>query len=67
MRPAPATVLGTMLAVSLAAGTFLFHGRHTAVAYIVVEAIGALLGALLASRLARRQAQHPQPVLESFL
>jgi hypothetical protein len=67
MRPAPATVLGTVLAVSLAAGTFLFHGRHTAVAYIVVEAIGALLGAVLASKLARRQLQHPQRSLESFL
>jgi hypothetical protein len=62
LHPVPVTVLGTMLAVLLAAGTFLFHGRHTTVAYIVVEAIGALLGALLASKLAHRQAQHPLPL-----
>jgi hypothetical protein len=56
-----------VLAVLLAAGTFLFHGRHTTVAYIVVEAIGALLGALLASRLAGRQARDPQRLMEPFL
>jgi hypothetical protein len=67
MHPVPATVLGTVLAVLLSAGTFLFHGRHTTVAYIVVEAIGALLGALLASRLTRRQVRQPQRFLESFL
>ncbi len=60
LRPVPATLLATGLAVMLAAGRFLFHGRHMAVADIVVQTMGALLGALLARRLAhRRQAQHP--------
>src|SRR6185312_9788769 len=52
MRPIPATLLAVALAVALAAGKFLFHGRHTAVLNIVVEAAGGLLGAWLAWRLA---------------
>ena len=68
VRPVPATLLATGLAVVLAAGKFLFHGRHMHVSHIVVQTIGALLGALLAWRLAhhrqrlahRRQAQATQ-------
>ena len=52
MRPVPATLLVAALAVALAAGKFLFHGRHTAGLNIVMEATGALLGVLLAWRLA---------------
>jgi hypothetical protein len=57
VRPIPATLLATALAVVLAAGKFLFHGRHTEVADIVVESAGALLGTLLAWLWARRQMQ----------
>jgi len=52
VHPVPATLLAAALAVVLAAGKFLFPGRHTSVANIIMEAVGALLGALLASRLA---------------
>ena len=52
MRPVPATLLVAAFAVALAAGKFLFHGRHTAVLNIVVEITGGLLGVLLAWRLA---------------
>jgi hypothetical protein len=52
IRPLPATLLAVALAVALAAGKFLFPGRHTAVLNIVLEAAGALLGVLLAWRLA---------------
>ena len=51
LRPALVTLLATALVLVLAAGKFLFHARHTSVAIIVMEAIGALLGTLLASRL----------------
>jgi hypothetical protein len=54
IRPIPATLLAAGLAVLLAAGRFLFHGRHMAVADIVIQAAGGLLGALLAWRSARR-------------
>jgi hypothetical protein len=50
VRPIPATLLATVLAVMLAAGKFLFHARHMTVADIVMQAAGALLGALLAWR-----------------
>jgi hypothetical protein len=53
MRPVPATVLVAAFAVALAAGKFLFHGRHTAVLNIVMEATGGLIGVLLAWRLAQ--------------
>jgi hypothetical protein len=46
--PVPAALLSAMLAVALAAGKFLFHGRHTALAMVIMEAVGGLLGALLA-------------------
>lgn len=52
-RAVPATVLAAMIAVVLAAGKSLFHGRHASVAVIVAEILGALLGALLASQLAK--------------
>ena len=52
-RVLPATALSAALAVLLAAGKSLFHGRHASVAVIVAEIFGAFLGALLASRLAR--------------
>jgi VanZ family protein len=45
-----ATVLAAALAVALAAGKFLFHGRHTSLVNVLMEIAGALLGALLASR-----------------
>jgi VanZ family protein len=48
IRPIPATLIATGFAVVLAAGKFLFHARHTAVADIALQAAGALLGALLA-------------------
>jgi VanZ family protein len=51
-RPVSATLIATALAVVLAAGKLLFHGRHTSVADVVLQAVGGLLGALLASRLA---------------
>jgi hypothetical protein len=53
VRPVPATLLALVLAVTLAAGKFLFDGRHTAVLNIVMEATGGLLGVLLAWRLAQ--------------
>jgi hypothetical protein len=64
MRPIPATLLAAALAVALAAGKFLFHGRHTAVLTVVMEAVGGLLGALLAWRLAhaRRSTAAPRAV-----
>jgi hypothetical protein len=46
--PVPATLLTAMLAVALAAGKFLFHGRHTSLAMVIMEAVGGLVGALLA-------------------
>jgi hypothetical protein len=52
VRPVPATVFAAALALVLAAGKFLFHGRHTSAANIVMEAVGGLLGALLAWQLA---------------
>jgi hypothetical protein len=52
-RPVPATVLAAMLAVVLAAGKFLFHGRHVSAASIVLEILGAVVGVLLASQLAQ--------------
>ena len=54
VRPLPATMLATGLAIVLAAGKFLFHGLHAAIADIVVQMSGAWLGALLATRLARQ-------------
>jgi hypothetical protein len=51
LRPLPATLAATGIAVALAAGKFVFHGRHTAVADLAVELAGGLLGALLARRL----------------
>lgn len=59
VRPAPVALGAALLALLLAAGTFLFHGRHTAVIYVVVDVIGALLGALLASRLTQSQGDGP--------
>jgi len=67
VRPVPATLLAAALAVVLAAGKFLFYGRHAAVADIVAEAAGGLLGALLAWRLAhaRRSTAWPHAVDEN--
>ena len=53
IRVLPATALAAVLAVTLAAGKTLFHGRHISVAASVMEICGGFLGALLASRLAR--------------
>ena len=51
VRPVPATLFAAALAVVLAAGKFLFYGRHAAVANIVAQSAGGLLGAVLAWRL----------------
>lgn len=53
LHPAAATVLAAVLALALAAGKFLFHGRHTSLANVLGQTIGALLGALVAWQLAR--------------
>jgi hypothetical protein len=58
VRPVPATLLAAALAVVLAAGKFLFYGRHAAVADIVAESAGGLLGAALAWRVARAAGQN---------
>jgi hypothetical protein len=52
VHPIPATLLAAVLAVMLAAGKFLFHARHTSVANVAMQVVGALLGAWLAWRLA---------------
>jgi hypothetical protein len=60
-RPVAAVVLAAVLAVVLAAGKFLFHGRHVSAASIVLEILGAFVGVLLASQLA--QARNGSPWL----
>jgi VanZ family protein len=50
LRPLPATLVAAAVALTLAAGKFLFHGRHIGIDDVVVEIAGALLGALLAQR-----------------
>jgi VanZ family protein len=54
LRVLPATLAAAGIALALAAGKFLFHGRHAAVADVVVELLGGLAGALLARWLAVR-------------
>jgi VanZ family protein len=56
LPPLPATLLGTVIALALAAGKFLFHGRHIGVDDVVVEIAGALLGVLLAHYVLRTSA-----------
>lgn len=51
VRPVPATLLAAALALALAAGKFLFYGRHAAMADIIAESAGGLLGAVLAWQL----------------
>jgi hypothetical protein len=46
--PVPATLLSALPAVALGAGKFLFHGRHTSLTMLIMEAVGGLVGALLA-------------------
>ena len=58
VRRVPATLLAAALAVTLAAGKFLFYGRHAAVADIVAESAGGLLGAVLAWKAARTARQN---------
>jgi hypothetical protein len=66
IRPVPATLLAAAFAVLLAAGKFLFSARHTSLANVLGQAIGALLGALLAWWLARNRTRRPgSPPLES--
>jgi VanZ family protein len=61
-RPIAATVIAAGLAVALAAGKLLFHGRHTEVTDLAGQTAGALVGAVLAWRWAHRQAQEqPEP------
>jgi hypothetical protein len=55
VRPLVATMLAAAFAVVLAAGKFLFHGRHTEATDVVVQTLGALLGAVLAWWWASRQ------------
>jgi hypothetical protein len=57
VRPVPATLLAAALAAVLAAGKFLFHGRHAEVADILVQSTGALIGALLAWRWVHHRVQ----------
>jgi hypothetical protein len=52
VRPIPASLLAGAFAVTLAAGKFLFHARHTSLTTVVMEAFGGLLGAFLATWLA---------------
>ena len=52
VRPIPATLLATALAIGLAAGKLLFAGHHVAAIDIVTQVVGALLAALLGWRLA---------------
>ncbi|HET8643295.1 MAG TPA: hypothetical protein VFM37_15260 [Pseudonocardiaceae bacterium] len=58
VRPVPATLLAAAFAVALAAGKFLFDGRHTAPLNIATEVAGGLLGVLLAWRLVHAQTKH---------
>jgi hypothetical protein len=51
VRPVPATLLAAALALALAAGKFLFYGRHAAMADIIAESAGGVLGAVLAWQL----------------
>ena len=60
MRPIPATLLAAGIAVILAAGKFFFHGRHMAMADIVMQTAGGLLGVVLARRWAARNTPDPQ-------
>jgi VanZ family protein len=64
IRAVPATGLAAAFAVLLAAGKFLFDGRHTAAADIVVQTAGAALGTWLAWRhvQGQRQARPEDPV-----
>jgi hypothetical protein len=54
VRVFPTTTLALLFALAIAAGKFLFHGRHTAVTDIVVQTLGALLGACFAWGWSRR-------------
>lgn len=53
LRILPATLLTAAFAVALAAGKFLFYGRHTAAINLAGQLAGGLLGAWMAARLAR--------------
>jgi hypothetical protein len=61
VRPVPATLLTATLAVVLGAGKFLFDGRHTSVAVIVLQVAGGLLGAFLAWWLAHPKHRNDSP------
>jgi hypothetical protein len=73
IRPIPATMLAVALALALAAGKFLFQGRHTSLANLVMETLGSLLGACLASWLTHashraatlRALRHPRAAADS--
>jgi hypothetical protein len=65
IRPIPATLLAAGLIVLLAAGRFLFHGRHIAVGDVVMQTARALLGALLAWWWARHHAPGPEMPLSA--
>lgn len=59
VRPLPAALVALGIALALAAGKFLFHERHMAVADLVVQFTGALLGAWVAWRSRRATASAP--------
>lgn len=54
----PAALLGSALAVVLAAGKLLFHARHLAIADVVFESVGAWVGAWVATIWLRRHTRH---------
>lgn len=55
VRPVPAALLAAGFAVALAAGKFLFDGRHAEATDLVAQTAGALLGAWLAWQWAHRR------------
>ena len=65
LRPVWAALWAALLAVILAAGKFLFHGRHTSIAMVVMQALGGLLGALLAWHLTQAQPDRREPAVAS--
>ena len=56
-----ATGLAAALALALAAGKWLFAGRHTSVLNVVVQVAGAAIGAWLAAQLAPGGPRGPRP------
>jgi VanZ family protein len=57
LRVPTATIMAFGLAVALALGKFLFDGRHTSAADLVVQLAGALIGAMLGHWALRKAGQ----------